>query len=486
MQHSLIRIFGLNGKIFGTGWLASERRAMTCVHVIADALNLDRRISERPDTEIKLDFPFVAPGQQLRARVAVNGWHRMRSQNGEQPDGDEDIALLEILDPPPNGCRAAPLATTDAVNHDHFHTLGFSTPKGQPAEGRVKGAIVGGCVAIEDPQGKGYFVAEGFSGAPVWNQWQTAVIGMIVRRDYGAERTAYMIPVSQLQRVTASAPPMVAHEPARLICHLAPAAGARNKFRLQTWMWRDGNFVQLGDPEEKPLSWLKLEKELAARISIAQADAADLTVELVLPRKLFHQELPQAWLEQLPLVWRCEKRFAARRRQIAFNGSRLQFLQQEERRKQGGRLVLLDDWQRNSAHLRREASSVAAPALVALAIDHAEKKLRPRLRNQSQAFFVACGFKPSSESETAPLCLALDFGAPLAVWFREWNREWNNGQPLDEAQLRATLQLDDSVTLGELPRHLWQLQNAASDADNREHPHYHLIVLHDDYDRVPH
>jgi hypothetical protein len=191
----LIRIFRQDGAILGAGFLVSERYALTCAHVVADALGIDAHAPDKPTAAIQFDFPLVVPGQKLAAKVAH--WLPLRSQTHQQPAGDEDIALLEMPDELPRECRPAPFAKAEVAPGAAFQTYGFPAgyDRGVPAGGRTKGAIVGGCVVIEDTKGFGYFVAPGFSGAPVWSH--DAVIGMIVSADK-SQRAAYLIPSSLL------------------------------------------------------------------------------------------------------------------------------------------------------------------------------------------------------------------------------------------------------------------------------------------------
>jgi hypothetical protein len=191
----LIRIFRQDGAIGGAGFLVSERYALTCAHVVADALGLAAHSPDKPTAEIKFDFPLSASGGKLSAKVLH--WFPLRSENHQQPGGDEDIALLEVLDELPRQCSPAPLARTDVATGAEFQTYGFPSgyDRGVPADGRTKGAISGGCVVIEDTKATGYFVEAGFSGAPVWSN--KAVIGMIVSADK-SQRTAYLIPSSLL------------------------------------------------------------------------------------------------------------------------------------------------------------------------------------------------------------------------------------------------------------------------------------------------
>jgi hypothetical protein len=54
---------------------------------------------------VSLDVSQVALGQLLTARVVL--WRP------PLPDGDDDIAGLELLDDPPHGALAAPLAQVE-------------------------------------------------------------------------------------------------------------------------------------------------------------------------------------------------------------------------------------------------------------------------------------------------------------------------------------------------------------------------------------
>ena len=191
----LIRIFGKDNTIVGAGFLVWEGVALTCAHVVAEALGIDTHAPDKPTGELKFDFPLLAPGKKLAAKVSH--WFPLRSADQEQPAGDEDVALLQVLDDLPPQAARAPLAKAETAVGTAFQTFGFSAghDRGVPADGCTKGAISGGCVVIEDTKNFGYFVAPGFSGAPVWSN--NAVIGMIVSADK-SQRAAYLIPSSLL------------------------------------------------------------------------------------------------------------------------------------------------------------------------------------------------------------------------------------------------------------------------------------------------
>jgi len=59
-ENSLIRILSASGAPVGTGFLVSLTQAVTCAHVVAQALRLELT-AEKPAAELTLDFPLLAP-----------------------------------------------------------------------------------------------------------------------------------------------------------------------------------------------------------------------------------------------------------------------------------------------------------------------------------------------------------------------------------------------------------------------------------------
>jgi HEAT repeat protein len=168
---------------------------MTCAHVVAKALNILPTSSSVPDEEVNFDFLLTNSANIVKAKVVF--WLPTRSAESTQPDGNEDIAVLEITDGLPQGCNPAPLTTLNAQRGCECQTFGLpgGHDKGVPASGIIRGNINGGCQVLEDVKKVGYFAKRGFSGAPVWSG--KAVIGMIVSANE-ANRAAYLIPSSLL------------------------------------------------------------------------------------------------------------------------------------------------------------------------------------------------------------------------------------------------------------------------------------------------
>ncbi len=195
LEASLVRIHTADGHVVGAGFLVGERHILTCAHVVAGALGLADDTPEKPQAPVSLDVPRVAPGQLLSARIVL--WRP------QLPDGGDDLAGLELLDDPPHGAQAAPLAQVEDLWEHSFRAFGF--PRGQDsgvwATGRLLGRQVTNWVQIEDTKETGFAVEPGFSGTPVWDPQVEAVVGMVVAAEKRMNlKTAFAIPVDILAR----------------------------------------------------------------------------------------------------------------------------------------------------------------------------------------------------------------------------------------------------------------------------------------------
>jgi hypothetical protein len=92
---AIIRILK-HGEPVGAGCLVRECYAVTCAHVVTDALDLDRGIVEQPSQLVSLDFPFLRT-DPFEARVVR--W--LAYQATVPADGRSDIAVLELTELPP-------------------------------------------------------------------------------------------------------------------------------------------------------------------------------------------------------------------------------------------------------------------------------------------------------------------------------------------------------------------------------------------------
>src|SRR5215467_2266506 len=94
LRKSIVRIFNTAGAVVGVGFLVSGKRLFTCAHVVADALDIPRNTQQAPTSAIHLDFPLVAAGQALSARVIY--WLPIRAGTATPLAYEEDIVILEL------------------------------------------------------------------------------------------------------------------------------------------------------------------------------------------------------------------------------------------------------------------------------------------------------------------------------------------------------------------------------------------------------
>ncbi len=197
----------------GAGFLVDGRHILTCAHVVARALDYPEFSAEPPSELVQLDFPLLARGRMLMARVVL--WQRTLENWGEG-----DVAGLELLEDTPMGAEAVAFASARNVWGHDFRAFGF--PDGQDdgiwSTGRLLGRQGGNLIQIEDTKMGSIPVLPGFSGSAVWDEQLEGVVGMVVatvvppaaqsRRPMGipsGTRVAFVIP----QDVLLSAWPLI-------------------------------------------------------------------------------------------------------------------------------------------------------------------------------------------------------------------------------------------------------------------------------------
>jgi AAA-like domain/TIR domain/Trypsin-like peptidase domain len=189
VELATIRIYSSSNKVIGTAFLVDDTRALTCAHVVHDALGIAKDLEIPPQLTVKIDFPLLPQQKTCFARVAFL-------------DPQTDIAGLEITSDPPVGAQPVRLVMPDGELWEHkFRAIGFSMPEGVWASGVLRGKNAEGWIQIEDTKSAGYGVQPGFSGAPVWDEELEAVVGMIVAADKNQTvKAAFCIPCSLLVR----------------------------------------------------------------------------------------------------------------------------------------------------------------------------------------------------------------------------------------------------------------------------------------------
>ncbi|QYX31982.1 trypsin-like peptidase domain-containing protein [Sphaerospermopsis torques-reginae] len=194
-KNAIARIYHKNGKVIGAGFLVSQYHLLTCAHVVTAALGIITNIQESPDGIIELDFPLIAPGQKLKAKVVF--W-----QPVNQGQSKEDIAGLQIEETLPMGVSPIKLVTTSDYWQHKFRIFGF--PQGHDtgvwADGELRDVQANRWIQIEAIKVPGYQIERGFSGSPIWDETLQGVVGMAVAAEKKREgvKAAFMIPTTVL------------------------------------------------------------------------------------------------------------------------------------------------------------------------------------------------------------------------------------------------------------------------------------------------
>lgn len=598
----LVRIFADDSTIVGVGFLVSDRHVISCAHVVAKAIpNCEDTNLSEPTGTLAIDFPFVAENTKLQARVCH--WLPVKSKEGQQPRGDEDIAILEIQGILNGEHQAADLLPLKSYLNLKFESFGFpydsdnvQLVNGMPIDGMTGREIIGGCIKIKNlnSNSSDYFIKEGFSGAPIWDN--ESVIGMVVSAE-DAPAVAYMLPSNLLMiecfehiaRLTpGSSKELVgllkdissrswhsiysmysvdkaSRLPANIylavldllrltdrqkgldfISHLgqefqcqslvewlknhfpkyypqsynqitykesettvkgkllfqvepyisSEGVTSEESFELHYWFNDGTGYIKDSDIEPKPQKLHEIFEIIQETVNEYCVDDY-VNVELVLPRSKFSLDITKLKTQNGAIflqyesfvVLRCLDRFNARRKRIERHNRSNPVLRQRKDKldknttKHSGHLRL-PFWRSKSSILKEFAKCQAGQFMYALAPDQSLEKLFQEFNptnNNNKGLFVACSFAPQANQDSSVLSIALDYGAPLAIWFRELPE----GIQYDDAKLLEMLGLHAGITLDALPDHIWKLQKKALEEDNRENPLYHLTILYDDYESVP-
>jgi hypothetical protein len=198
VRASLARVLDGDGGVQGAAFVTGERTLCTCAHVVLDALKLPRSTSSNPAEALFVDFPFIGPD---RYEVAIEGWIPL------EEDGSGDIACLKIVGRHPAGA----VAVRFVGDGDHFQAsvCVYGFPRGADlgvwAYGRLADARADGTQQLIGSDRQNYWLEPGFSGAPVWDMGQRAVVGMAVAYESDASlQVGMLLPSKQLRRALPS------------------------------------------------------------------------------------------------------------------------------------------------------------------------------------------------------------------------------------------------------------------------------------------
>jgi hypothetical protein len=198
-ESAIVRIWSEDEEIVGMGFLIDNRRVLTCAHVVTSTLGIPDDAPDLPTDKIRLDFPLVAPGDMLTAKVIF--WPQVQFHNFNESEHEEDIAGLELDAEPPVGAHPVSLVLTEDLWNHKFRAFGFPDghEDGMWTSGVLRVRQTDDWVRIQDVKKTGYFILPGFSGGPVWDERLNGVVGMVVAADtHPGVRAAFIIPTEVL------------------------------------------------------------------------------------------------------------------------------------------------------------------------------------------------------------------------------------------------------------------------------------------------
>ncbi|NNN37957.1 serine protease, partial [Streptomyces sp. S3(2020)] len=183
-ERGAARVFGPDGAVAGAGFLIGERLVCTCAHVVREV------DGGRPDRPVAVDFPLLAGAEAGPAVTAeIVSWRP-----------EDDVALLRLA-VAVEGTEPLPFVADGSDGWGgEIRSFGFpeDAPRGVNATGVLRGRQRADRLQL-DLAAHGVPIAQGFSGAAVWDVRREAVAGMLVTRGrYGLSGTAYLIPADRL------------------------------------------------------------------------------------------------------------------------------------------------------------------------------------------------------------------------------------------------------------------------------------------------
>jgi len=186
----VVAICAANGNIVGTGFVAAADLIVTCAHVVEQA-------GGGPDETMSVRFHVT--GAQQPAQVLTQYW---------RDAGAEDLAVLRLTGTLPVGVVPLPLGKASGSDKHAFRSLGY------PEVGDYVGLVADGTInaVIRKADGRQMIqltssqLAQGHSGAPVWDEAQGCVIGMVSEvyhagQDNKNRDTAFATPIETLWQV---------------------------------------------------------------------------------------------------------------------------------------------------------------------------------------------------------------------------------------------------------------------------------------------
>jgi hypothetical protein len=190
LETGVVAICAMDSAIVGTGFVVTNHLLLTCAHVVEQA--------RRTASEL-VTVRFHLNGVQQTVQIIPEYWRA--------PDAD-DIAVLRLIETLPAEVKPIKLDKAAGSDRHSFRSLGYPNVGdyvGIVADGTINGmtqkANGSSMVQLASAQ-----LAQGHSGAPVWDEVQQRAIGMVSEvyhagKDGKNRDTAFAIPTETLWTV---------------------------------------------------------------------------------------------------------------------------------------------------------------------------------------------------------------------------------------------------------------------------------------------
>lgn len=185
-EQSIIRVFNINKRPIGSGFLVTPNLIITCAHVVQSASS-----SIDLGSEVLVDFPLTANKTQVIGKLIFF-------------DLTRDIACLEVKEVPQMEIVPAAMIIADNLWGHEFRAFGFPNghEEGVWSSGVLRGFTGQGWLQIEDIKESGYTIQPGYSGGPVWDHQLRSVIGIIVAAETErSTKAAFCVPARELVNI---------------------------------------------------------------------------------------------------------------------------------------------------------------------------------------------------------------------------------------------------------------------------------------------
>ncbi len=192
----IARINGQDDEPVGLGFLFDQGRLVTCAHVVAAALDHDEKSTKKPRGKVKICFPFIYPENPTEGRVVC--WHPVSDQTVE------DIAILELHNTPFDADELPDILSNQPRRKNRVKVFGYPIDyikQGIWSYNLTGDQLPNGWWQVLPDRNSGRSIERGFSGSPIWDEDENALVGMVVARGCYHDGLGFIIPNKLIRKV---------------------------------------------------------------------------------------------------------------------------------------------------------------------------------------------------------------------------------------------------------------------------------------------